>query len=162
MENFQFNIIGDQDPITSDPFFHWLELNVDRANLELSALKYAIKYLEELGFVVGTHKVSERDLDTLKVVFDTWCLVTPYFKPCKFGDLFTNGTHYHLSGAESRGIVKPWRTNITPTLKNMVENAGWIYEVEPNTTYFELNGNRLFAKYQQILGSRFLCCILED
>lgn len=43
----------------------------------------------------------------------------------------------------------------------MVEDAGWIYHVDPETTMFEITNGRLYAKYQQILGSRFICHIKE-
>ena len=161
MEDFTFNIINDRDPLVADPFYAWCDANLERSNLEKSRLAYAIDYLDSLGFVKGKHKVSERDLKTLEYVFETWVRTTPYYSPCKFSDLFTDGDAYYVSGAESYGVVKPWRRNVTPKLVEMVRNAQWIYDVEPNSTYFELNGNRLYAKYQQILGSRFLCFVEE-
>lgn len=161
MEDFPFPIVGEHDPLASDPFFAWCNTNIERTNLEKSKLDYAIDYLESLGFVKGEHKVSERDLKTLEYMFETWVRTTPYYPPCKFSDLFEDGDAYYVAGAESFGVVKPWRRNATPKLVEMVRNAQWIYDVEPNSTCFELIGNRLYAKYQQILGSRLLCVVEE-
>ena len=43
----------------------------------------------------------------------------------------------------------------------MVVEAGWIYRVHPSSTYFKVIEGRLYAKYQQIIGSRYICDIIE-
>jgi hypothetical protein len=40
-------------------------------------------------------------------------------------------------------------------------DAGWIYDVQPETTYFQVINGKLWAKYQQIIGSRALVEVTE-
>jgi hypothetical protein len=53
---------------------------------------------------------------------------------------------------------KPGRWAPTPIILDTLTGAGWIYEPAPENTYFQIINGRLFAKYQQIIGSR---CIVE-
>lgn len=149
---FELKTVRDDEPLNLDPFFDWLNANVDRCN---PGPKIIQRYLESLGFVIGQDRITEGQHKTLNYVLEVWFRCMPYHLPMTLGECFTPGTDFHVRGIEGD------QHNITPELKKAVEGAGWIYAVEPSTTYFEVNGGRLFAIYQQILGSRFICTIKE-
>jgi hypothetical protein len=111
-------------------------------------------YLESLGFKLGTDKLKEDDYKFLKHVLDHSFYSLPECKEAlSFNDLFAPSREgFYI-------FNKQGQFNASKKLLDIVENSGWIYNVSPDTTYFELNGNRLFAKYQHILGSRFICNI---
>lgn len=152
-EIFQFKCVGDDEPLANDPFYAWLDANVDRLNPGRDA-EMILNYLGEQGFVRGKHRVGERQFKILKYVIEVWCLNTPGFKPKTRAELFNNSSPtYYVSGE---------RLGITPELKRMVAEMGWTYHVSPDTAMFEITNGRLYAKYQQIIGGRFICYIKED
>ncbi len=153
---FTFPIVSPTEPLVDDPFFAWMNQNVNR-NESASYLYFVGEYLKPMGFTLEDHTIDEQDLKTLEHVCEHWYRTTPHHPPCKFDELFVASP----SGAYFLSNKHPQRYDITPKLKKMIEEAGWIYDVSPATTYFEVIGDRLFAKYQQILGSRQLC-VIED
>ena len=155
MDNDLFNIkiISANEPLNSDPFYAWLDANVDRGNPGKSLM---IRYLDSLGFVVGKHRLTEEQFKILHYVEDTWFQFTPYHTPMRLSECFDDSTpSYYVIGLEGRN-------GITLKLRDAVADAGWIYDVLPETTYFEIINGKLYAKYQQILGSRFICKIVEE
>jgi hypothetical protein len=156
---FTFPTVGPKDPLTGDPFYAWLDANEDRRDPD-SFMDALLEYLKTLGFDKEQHIIDEGVLDTLKYVREQWLLLTPFFPPQSMQDLFSDKKtpKYFVKG------IKEWNdphSGITEKLQNMVNESGWIYMVWPETTYFEVIGDRLYAKYHQILGSRFICRIKE-
>jgi hypothetical protein len=150
---FKLKTVAPDEPLANDPYYAWLCANADKRGA--SWIDTLMPYLESLGFVKGQDKINPDQLKTLEHVFDTWARCSPYFPPCKFEELFEAGKRYYIYGA------KPSHANATPKLLSMVRDAGWIYEPDPENLYFQIIENRLYAKAQQILASRFLC-VLED
>ena len=148
---FNLKTVSMHEPLIDDPFYAWLNENVDRGNPGDSLL---IRYLKSQGFIVGEHRITEEQAQILCYVEEAWFRCTPYHTPMSLDEMFVPGDAYCVSGLDHR-------CNITPELISAVANAGWIYPVEPNTTYFEINDGRVYAKYQQILGSRFICRVRE-
>lgn len=148
---FNLKIISEHEPLVTDPYFAWLDANVDRCNPESHLIG---KYLESLGFVVGEDKITEDQHRILDYVEETWFRLTPYHLPMTWDECFVPGDAYYVQGVDGR-------RNLTPALKAAVEQSGFIYDVTPSTCYFEVINGRLYAKYQQILGSRFICTVKE-
>ena len=150
---FGLKCVAANEPLANDPFYAWLDANVDRCNPGKNLRR---RYLESLGFVVGEHRLTEEQVEILGCVEDVWFHMTPYHTPMRLSECFDDGTpSYYVKGlGKCHGI--------TIELRDAVAEAGWIYDVTPDTTYFEIINGRLYAKYQQILGSRFICKILED
>lgn len=158
MTQFQFKIIDEHTPLIEDPFYAWLNANVDRGNPGQGLIR---KYLTSLGFQLGQDTVTAEQHKILEYVEETWFRCTPYHLPMTWDECFVDGDEFSVH-APPPGEDKPFcRRNITPELKNAVEQSGFIYDVTPDTCYFEIIGDRLYAKYQQILGSRFICTIRE-
>ena len=156
-EYFQLPPYNDDQPIVEHHFYQWLTDNVDRSQGGHSRM---LDWIKGLGFRVGEDALSPNDLNTLHVVEEHWWRYSPRFKPCSGKDLFVKP----LVGGESFYFCGPHFNEfrgITQKLRNMVIAAGWIYNVHPSTTYFEVIEGRLYAKYQQILGSRYICDIIE-
>lgn len=152
MTPFKLNIVGDHIPMAEDNFFDFLtERDAHRNKPEKS---WITDYLESLGFVVGQDSIDPADHERLKHIAEYWYRAAPYYALCKLSELLTPGGDYYLSG-------KTGRFKASEKLLAMVRDSGWIYKVTPSTAYFELIGNNLFAKYQSILGSRFLCEVTE-
>ena len=117
-----------------------------------------LKYLAALGFHMGVDRLDPDDYKTLEYAIEAFHRCAPHLPgvhplsavlPRADGD-----------GFYCRGI--PHRVNPSDELRATLVGAGWIYEVTPESTYFEiLPGGRLFARYQQIIGSRFLCEVTE-
>ena len=157
-KQFDIKIIDEHTPLVSDPFYAWLDANVDRCN---PGGNHITAYLESLGFIIGQDKITEEQHKTLEYVEDTWFRLTPYHLPMTWDECFAPGAEFSVH-AKPPGEDKPFcRRNITPELKKAVEESGFIYDVTPDTCYFEIINDRLYAKYQQILGSRFVCTIKE-
>ena len=82
------------------------------------------------------------------------------------GSLFSEVGHLVRAAPDEQFLVtSPGRCSgyykVTQKLRDMVAEAGWIYYVHPSTTYFEVIWGRLYAKYQHIPGSRYICDILD-
>lgn len=150
---FDIEIVSANEPLNTDPFYAWLDANVDRGNPGKNLM---MKYLASLGFVVGKHRLTEEQFQILEYVEDVWFQWTPYHTPMSLSECFDDSEpSFYVKGLEGR-------KGITRELRDAVAEAGWIYDVTPDTTYFEIINGRLYAKYQQILGSRFVCRIKED
>lgn len=151
---FIFKIVTKHEPLVDDPFYAWLDANVKKGEKNTDGALIT-QYLKSLGFVVGQDRITEEQLEILRHVAEAWYR-GPWGKPTKFDDLFCNtGTEYYIMGRKEK-------LGITHELSDLVVSSGWIYNVSPETTYFEIiGGNRLYAKYQQILGSRFICFISD-
>ena len=152
---FQLPPYSDDQPVVAHPFHQWLTNNVDRSQGGHSRM---LDWLKSLGFCVGEDALSSHDVDTLHIVEEHWRRCSPWFKPHAYKDLFTVPTDdpekFYIQGSTHNVIME-----ITQKLRDMVVAASWIYDVHPSTTYFEIISGRLYAKYQQILGSRYICDI---
>jgi len=141
--------LSETTPFCDLHVWQWAQ-TVPRADVSIG------KYLDSLGFVVGTDRLTESEYDVLSHACEHFHRVAPHAASMKFGDAFKPDE----SGFYVRG--KPGRYALAPVLRDALEGAGWIYDIQPETTYFELMPDgRLIAKYQQIIGSRVLCEILE-
>lgn len=141
--------LTDRTPFAEMHVWGWAK-SQPRANIELT------KYLDSLGFVVGRDRLTEAQYQTLEYAIDTFHRVYPHFaKPLSFSEALTeSAAGFYVQG-------KPGRYSLEPKLHETLDAAGWIYEVSPETTYFEIINGILWAKYQQIIGSRPLCFVLE-
>ena len=156
-EYFQLPQYSDDQPLAEHPFYQWLTDNVDRSQGGHSKM---LDWIKGLGFRVGEDALAPEDVDTLRYVEAHWWRFSPWFNPCSGKDLFVKPT----AGGESFYFGGPHFNEfrgITQKLRDMVMAAGWIYNVHPSTTYFEVIAGRLYAKYQQIIGSRYICDISE-
>ena len=148
---FALRTVSQHEPLVNDPYYTWLDANVDRCNPGQRLIR---RYLESLGFTIGVDKITEEQYQILEYVEETWFMNTPYHTPMTWDECFTAGTGYYVNG-------RAGRHNITQELMKAVEESGFIYPVTPDTCYFEVINDRLYAKYQQILGNRFICTIKE-
>ena len=156
-EYFQLPAYSGDQPLVAHPFYKWLSDNVDRKEGGHSRV---LDWIKLLGFRVGEDALSPGDLSTLHVVEEHWWRYSPRFGAQRGKDLFVKP----LAGGESFYFCGPHFNEfrgITQKLRDMVAEAGWIYNVHPSTTYFEVIEGRLYAKYQQILGSRYICDIAD-
>lgn len=162
-EYFQLPPYNGDQPIVEHPFHQWLTDNVDRKEGGHSRM---LDWIKALGFRVGEDALSPGDLSTLHVVEEYWWRYSPRFGAHTWGNLFSEVGHLvRVAPDEQFFVTGPGRCSgyykVTQKLRDMVAEAGWIYGVHPSTTYFEVIEGRLYAKYQQILGSRYICDIIE-
>jgi hypothetical protein len=149
--------------MVAHPFYQWLTDNVDRSQGGHSKMLDWVKFL---GFRVGEDALSPGDLSTLHVVEEHWWRYSPRFGAHTWGSLFSEAGHLVRDLPNEQFFVTgPGRCSgyykVTQELRDMITEAGWIYNVHPSTTYFEVIEGRLYAKYQQILGSRYICDIIN-
>lgn len=119
-------------------------------------------YLAELGFVKGKHRITPEQFELLRVVIDMFHRVAPRMDGIHaFADLLTPATSideqtsFYVQG-------KPGRYVPSDALVAALVDAGWVYAVRPQTTYFAIINGKVFAKYQQIIGSRVLAQLKDE
>ena len=159
---FTFPHVTPTQPLREDPFWTWLTRTYTvKSNLPCGMYNhdYFVQYLATLGWQMP-QRVAEEDLATLNYVLGTWFDQTPWFEPKTTSDLFEGQGKYTLIGVHKSVSMDPLKVKITPMLKDMVEKSGWVYEVDPKTTYFQITDGKLTAHYQQILGSLIICEVL--
>lgn len=149
----EFSIPGnftDQTPFDQMHIWQWA-LTQTRANVD------PFKYLDSLCFVVGTDRLTEDQFDRLRYACDAFHVHAPRMPAAPFADLFRKAGPKD-SGQSFWVQEKPGRWIPAPSIVECLQASGWIYDITPDTTFFQIiGGNRLFAKYQTIIGSRFLC-----
>lgn len=145
--------------VTSEtPFGHlhiwqWAGAQDDRNKVTLC------EYLLSIGFVTGAHRITEQQYEILSLALDHYRLVAPHMPGVRtFDSLFT------LAPENYKGEVfwvqgKPGRYILADEVRTALFKAGWIYDVQPDTTYFAVINGTLWAKYQSIIGSRALARI---
>lgn len=117
-------------------------------------------YLESLGFRVGYDYLDKGCFDLLDTMVKHFHYVEPYLPPFrKFSDAFTPAEAEDPYGYYVQGKPGRWKAN--PKVVQALVAAGWIYEISPATTYFAVTGNRLWARYQTIIGSRPVAEIID-
>jgi hypothetical protein len=153
MENFKLpGPIGSDIPFGTLHVWHWAA-GQPRARVNIS------EYLGDVGFVMGRDKITPEEYDTLSHALDAYHRTAPHYpgrlnlcealRPLPDGE-----SGFYLQGHAGRYAL-------APELSEALTAAGWIYDVTPDTTYFQVIRGRLFAKYQQIIGSRCLCEVAE-
>ena len=172
MEYFALPPHGYNQPLVEHPFFKWLSATYSKRELtklgpgDRSEVYKPREWLKTLGFQTGVDRLAEEDLKTLHLVEEHWWRCSPWFEPHVWGSLFSEvGYLVRALPNEQFFVTGPGRCSgyykVTQKLRSMVAEAGWIYAVCPSTTYFEVIEGRLYAKYQQILGSRYICDISD-
>lgn len=151
---FSFPQVSPNEPMVNDPFYHWLNARYNSCKVNVINREHPdwYCYLTDIGFNSDVNIVTEESLAMLKNIEDHWFNQTPWFEPRSKEELFYNTNH--LDGTIGAG-------NATHELVQMVINAGWIYDVTPETTYFTVIQGYLFAKYQSILGGRKICKVKD-
>lgn len=116
------------------------------------------KYLQALGFIVGTHRITEDQYQALRYCFEAFHRIAPHINaPMRFAECFTQ-----CAGHGGYSVLeKPGRWMPAPIILDTLGAAGWIYDPAPENTYFRIINGRLFAQYQAIIGSRCLVEISE-
>ena len=117
-----------------------------------------MKYLDSVGFVMGRDRLTSEDLDTLNHAIEHFHRVMPHMPgPVPLSEVLTpsaDGSGFYVQG-------KPGRYLLSDSAKSALVNAGWIYDVQPDTTFFQVTNGKLWAKYQQIIGSRPIVEVTE-
>lgn len=131
-------------PFVQMHVWQWAQSQTDRNNVTIHS------YLASLGFVIGTDKLDEGDYKTLDYAIDAFHRAAPRIPGLhSFADLFEPAEDGFYIREGKPGVWKPRQLVI-----DALVNAGWIYDVTPDSTYFEIIGSKVWAKYQQIIGSR--------
>lgn len=149
-----------QTPIVELPFWQWLAAK-GKATMRKERktdLDYAIDYLSEHGFVEGQDTVETNLLDTLLLVFKHFWDVAPEIAPLKLSDAFTESPH----GFYVEGLDYKKRYSVAASISAALKENGWVYRIAPSTTYFSVINGKVWAKYQQIIGSRCLFEVLPE
>lgn len=154
-----FKIPGEltgETPFTKTHPWQWATDQETRATVTLE------NYLVSIGFITGTDRLSETDHDNVSLILKAWHRTAPHMKPRTFSECFVPGAGpgYYIQGMNDR-------RQIAQDIRMALFGAGWVYDVNPETTYFQVitqdTGRRvLFAKYQTIIGSRAICEITGD
>ena len=159
---FTFPHVTPTQPLREDPFWAWL----DKTYGVMSNLPKNTHYFDEIKTYLKSLSMGENQTveiggwTILHHCLETWLTQTPWFDPKPFSELFHGEGQYTLIGVHKSVSMNSRKVKISPMLKDMVEESGWVYGVAPKTTYFEIWDGRLTAHYQQILGSRIICEVL--
>lgn len=145
-------------PITSDTpvrelhFWKWADAQGFRSDVTLP------NYFTSLGFQQGVHHLDQNEHEILRLSVQQWHITTPWIRsPRKLTELFRQDK-------ESKFYVFDKEGHYTPSAEmvNALVESGWVYNVRPDTTYFEVIEDRVYAKYQFILGSRLIARIKPE
>lgn len=147
----------DQTPFNQMHVYQWGNNQVNRKDVTIK------NYLDSLGFVIGMDKLNEGEYKRLDYAIDAWHRTRPYIHEVMLiTDVFTptakGGGRFWVSGL---AFARFANNDIEVKVRKAITEAGWIYDINPETTYFEIVGNRLYARYQQIIGSRFIMHIKD-
>lgn len=151
---FEFKMVQPNEPLINDPFFSYLTTHYTKAD-NFSFIDAVVPYLEGMGFVKGEDTLTEEQLNTLKFVMDMWHEWTPWAGTQPLSAMLIPGGKFYVQGL-------PGRYTPTPLMFDTLKKAGWIADCVTSDTFFQVIGNRLYAKYSQILGSRFVCFLGEQ
>ena len=140
----------DSTPFNQMHFWDWANAQEKRNNVTIGG------YLSSLGFVLWKDKLTPEEHTRLDYAVDAWHRTTPHIRELQnFNNLFIevpdDGGFFVFS--------KPNKYYPSQVVIDALYDAGWIYNVTPETTYFEVIRGRLYAKYQQIIGSRYIADI---
>jgi hypothetical protein len=115
-----------------------------------------MKYLDSVGFALGRDRLTPEDLKTLDYAIDHFHRTEPHMPgPVPFSEVLTPAPQgFYVQG-------KPGKFALSKSARSALEGAGWIYDVQPDNTYFQVIHGKLWAKYQQIIGSRALVEVTE-
>ncbi len=113
-------------------------------------------YLKSVGFALGQDRLTPEDLKTLEYAIDHFHRTEPHMAgPVPFSEVLTPAPEgFYVQG-------KPGKFALSKSARSALEGAGWIYDVQPDNTYFQVIHGKLWAKYQQIIGSRALVEVTE-
>lgn len=160
--SFAFSIISENEPLSKDAFYAWLSEDENNPRIKGNQREHMILcYLESLGFIKGEDKITEKELQILQYIEEHWHRTFPRLPSSKFSDLFPVPDSEH--GYYVAGNVKGKLHNKYLLGKDLIlaiNETGMIYRLSPENYYFEIINGNLFIKYQQILGSRFICNII--
>lgn len=145
-------------PICDTDIFKWLSRQWHVSSLPFSTKGAIIAaYLNgKCGFDVTKHSLHSDDLESLMLCVQNWFEVTAWFPPQPPGELFNK-----FISPQKRDFIKI--EDVTECLKELTKQTGWIYgaRLDNANTYYQIKGNKVYVKAQQILASRYLCDIRE-
>jgi hypothetical protein len=154
MKNDTFTLPGPISSLTPFEQLHVWQWSKDQPRDDVKVANY----LKSVGFVLGRDKLNPEDLKTLDYAIEHFHRVMPHMVgPVRLDDVLTpspDGSGFYVHGKSGRYLL-------SETAKSALADAGWIYEVNPDTTYFQVTNGKLWAKYQQIIGSRPIVEISE-
>lgn len=144
--------LADDIPMSQLHVWQWAAAQ-PRADVTLA------RYLAALGFVTGTHRLTPEQHDTLKCALQHFHSVHPHLTPRRLADVFPGPGAFYVQGL-------PGRHAVAPDVLAALTAAGWVYDVTPASTYFQIQHGedgrpfKVWARYQQIIGSRPLFQVL--
>ncbi len=162
---FKFDIVTEDQPLKDDNFYKWLLKKEEKQSNSMDSI---CEYLDSIGFDLNTMKVEESVFETLGYVFDMYYRWYEHIKRENKKPVLLSSLHdqkgenrFNLTNRENWTDFKTFCPN--DKLIEVLNKMGLVYELESSHYYFELiNNNRLFIKYQHIIGSRFICTIEND
>lgn len=164
--DFALEIVDKSTPLNQDNFYKFLQsLPIDESRGRYTDL--VTRYLATLDFDMSIHKLKASDLDTLKHVYEiyqyNWM---PVRKPFQFYDLFGEGWDGQNPNPSLKDtelltgfcvIGKKGLFKIKPPLYELLQERGLVYPLNPFNFCFEIINDRLWLKYQYIIGQRLVC-----
>ena len=160
MKNHFTTTPGDQ-PILETPICKWM---TERFGTVYRAIESGDPSVAELiarflraacEFDSRIHCLEEKDREDLELCVKHWFLVTPWFGEHPYEELFLR----KIPNADKNCIPA---SEATTVLTGLTRLAGWIeLPIMDSNTYYKIVGDRVYAKAQHILASRFICRISE-
>lgn len=161
---FIFPTIDGAAPLNTVPFFAWLMAQAAPVDTFLQAVT---GWLNSLGWT--NEKIPAELLETCRHIFsdshNQWRVHNHVFN---FNELFSvdrvdverglaTVAPYHMTVRTENDWGKYY---VTQKLFDLVEALDLIKELSADNFYFEvIRGNRLYIKFQQIIGSRAICTV---
>ena len=106
---FTFPIVDRNEPLVNDPFYAWLDANVDRREPD-RFLDHLKAYRGPMGYDIKLHIIGEQAYQTLEYVIETWLRLTPFFGPQRPEDLFQGpGVVYTVVGLPGQLLLRDHR-----------------------------------------------------
>lgn len=155
---FEVNI-QNTTPIVATEFYKWLQSEFDYGKYperDEDDIDVITRYLVSLGFDNESQLITEEALKYLKIVVSHYFEWRTMNAPAKLSELF-DFEHIDENGSYIVGIG---RKDLTEKGLQYLKNCNMI-EVDGGV-YFEVRYGRLFAKYNQIIGSRKVCELIPE
>lgn len=161
-EVFEVELVGENEPMSSDNFYVWLNNKPRRENYKIGAIK---EYLASLGFDARSHKVSPKTLKILGYIFSSyWDMWSPIKEPIDLASLLMAVRERDRAGAFYLnfspdtpnspsyvvGTKKLWDIFRHPDFSNT-------WHITPEDYYLTVSHNCLWLKGQSVITSTHIC-----
>ena len=136
---------GMKTPLSQLHVWQWADKQPNRRDVHLT------NYLTSIGFTIGVDRLTKDKYELLRLAIEEWHRCGPIIRTPKFFEEVFDTTGGPFSFYEKNH--KGCKVGLLESTRAALQEC-WIYQLHPDNCYFELINGKVWAKYNQILGSK--------